>query len=193
MEITQESINAAYAVADDNTKKVLDALFGEQKDNRPITERVNTFEDACDVLGDEHPFVIAFRTIYNVDVLDVEKEKDVIAYLQLRIIVAALNEEWEPTFTEGERRWAPWFEFLTKEELEEKTEEEKKSCRVLGRSHYNAGAGGGLAYSSAAGASSYSSTYVGSRLAFKSELLAEYAGKQFIDIYAEMMGIELKA
>ncbi len=189
MEITQESINAAYAVADDNTKKVLDALFGEQKDNRPITERVNTFEDAVSILTEEHPFVVAYRCIEDID----ECYNDIAAYLKLRIIVAALNEEWEPTFTEGERRWAPWFEFLTKEELEEKTEEEKKSCRVLGRSHYNAGAGGGLAYSSAAGASSYSSTYVGSRLAFKSELLAEYAGKQFIDIYAEMMGIELKA
>ncbi len=187
MEITQERINAAYAAADENTKKVLDALFGKRQDNRPITERVKTFEDAVGILTEEHPFVVAYRCIEDID----ECYNDIAAYLKLRIIVAALNEGWDPNFTEGERRWVPWFEFLTKEELEEKTEEEKKSCRVVGRSGSSAGAYGGLAYASSYSAASVSYSNFGSRLAFKSEKLAEYAGRQFIDIYAEMMGIKL--
>ena len=33
------------------------SLKEEAKDNRPITERVKTFEDAVYILGNEHPFV----------------------------------------------------------------------------------------------------------------------------------------
>ena len=106
MEITQQQINAAYQVADENQKKVLDALFGKQEpvDNRPVTERIKTFEDACNELS---------RRAENGDELagdilcDYEsnncKGADITAYLKLRIIVAALNEGWEPQFVEGER------------------------------------------------------------------------------------------
>ena len=168
MEITQKQIDAAYAVATPEQKKVLDALFGKEevKDNRPVTERVKTYHDAG---------------------------KDVVAYLQLRIIVAALNEGWEPKFERGEYRWAPWYRLYTKAEMEnELDEEERRSCRVVGRSGNNASASGGLAYADANVASSSSGAVSGSRLAFKSEELAEYAGKQFIDIYAAQMGIELE-
>lgn len=192
MEITQKQIDAAYAVATPEQKKVLDALFGKEevKDNRPVTERVKTFEDAVRELGENHPFVNIYDTVVNEYP---DAGKDVVAYLQLRIIVAALNEGWEPKFERGEYRWAPWYRLYTKAEMEnELDEEERRSCRVVGRSHYNAHAYGGLAYADAYVASSYSHTISGSRLAFKSEELAEYAGKQFIDIYAAQMGIELE-
>lgn len=192
MEITQKQIDAAYAVATPEQKKVLDALFGKEevKDNRPVTERVKTFDDAVRELGENHPFV----NIYDTVVTEYpDAGEDVIAYLQLRIIVAALNEGWEPKFERGEFRWSPWYRLYTKAEMEnELDEEERRSCRVVGRSYYDASAYGGLAYASADDASSYSYTNSGSRLAFKSEELAEYAGKQFIDIYAAQMGIELE-
>lgn len=192
MEITQKQIDAAYAVATPEQKKVLDALFGKEevKDNRPVTERVKTFEDAVRELGENHPFVNIYDTVVNEYP---DAGKDVVAYLQLRIIVAALNEGWEPKFERGEYRWAPWYRLYTKAEMEnELDEEERRSCRVVGRSYYNARAFGGLAYASAHVASSCSGSSYGSRLAFKSEELAEYAGKQFIDIYAAQMGIELE-
>lgn len=44
-----------------------------------------------------------------------------------------------------------------------------------------------LVYTGVRNASLSSYTYYGSRLAFKSEELAEYAGKQFIDIYADYL------
>lgn len=192
MDITQKRIDAAYAVATPEQKKVLDALFGKEevKDNRPVTERVKTFEDAVRELGENHPFVNIYDTVVNEYP---DAGKDVVAYLQLRIIVAALNEGWEPKFERGEYRWAPWYRLYTKAEMEnELDEEDRRSCRVVGRSSNNASAYGGLAYAGAYGASSFSGTYYGSRLAFKSEELAEYAGKQFIDIYAAQMGIELE-
>lgn len=58
--------------------------------------------------------------------------------------------------------------------------------RCVGRSNNNAHAYGGLVYSSALNASSLSYTNFSSRLAFKSEKLAEYAAKQFIEIYADL-------
>src|SRR5574344_1623210 len=167
MEITQKQIDAAYAVATPEQKKVLDALFGKEevKDNRPVTERVKTFEDAVRELGENHPFVNIYDTVVNEYP---DAGKDVVAYLQLRIIVAALNEGWEPKFERGEYRWAPWYRLYTKAEMEnELDEEERRSCRVVGRSSNYATALGGLAYANAYYASSSSGTDNGSRLAFR--------------------------
>ena len=62
-------------------------------DNRPITERVKTFENACNILGENHPCVIAYNAFEH-DVMaavDAKGIADVAAYLKLRIIAAALN------------------------------------------------------------------------------------------------------
>ena len=188
MEITQKQIDAAYQVATPEQKKVLDALFGkEQKDNRPVTERIKTFEDAVRELGNDHPLVKQWSEC-NVAYDGEEKTGDFLAYLKLRIIVAALNEGWEPQFVKGERRWAPWFNLYTNEELETMTDVDKSTiCRVVGRANHSAHAYGGLVYTYASYASSHSGASFGSRLAFKSRELAKYAGQQFIEIYRDMM------
>ena len=103
---------------------------------------------------------------------------DLDAYLKLRIICAALNEGWEPKFTEDEYRYYPWFYLYTQKEVDAMDDEERS--RVVGRGGYNASACCGLACASAGGVSSYSSTSCGSRLAFKTRELAEYAGRQFV-------------
>lgn len=158
-------------------KEALDAM-------RPITERVKTFEDAMSVLGENNPLVIQYKEIYD-NYLENGGDgvKDIVAYIKLRIIVAALNEGWQPTFSDDEYRYYPWFVFYTKEELDAMDEEERS--RVLGRSGYNANAGAGVAYSVPSGASSSSSACCGGRLCFKNRELAEYAGQQFIAIYAD--------
>ena len=111
--------------------------------------------------------------------------KDVVAFLKLRIITEALNEGWHPKFTEDEYRYYPWFYLYTKEEYDNFSEEEKRRC--VGRAYYNASARGGLVCSYAYYASSYSSANVGVRLAFSNRDLAEYAGRQFIDIWADFV------
>lgn len=153
------------------------------EDNRPITERVKTFEDACAVLGENHLYVQMFQDIYTKsEKAGANVNSDVVAYLKLRIITAALNEGWEPQFTSDEWRWYPWFRLLTKSDIEELSEEER--CRVVGRANSSANAYGGLVYAYASHVSTYSYTHYGSRLAFKSEELAYYAGTQFAEIYA---------
>lgn len=181
MKIKKENVLAAYKTAReagaDSTCKVLEDLFGKEVFKpKDVMERVKTFEDACSELGIE-----ADKWLQDKE--DLGFEPDVIAYLKLRIIAAALNEGWKPKFNGEEYRYFPWFYIYTKDELDAMSEDERR--RVVGRAFGNASAGGGLVCASAYGASSYSSADSGSRLAFKSEELAVYCGKQFIDIWAD--------
>lgn len=162
----------------------------DEKDNRPVTERIKTFEDACNELGEDNLMVRVYQTLIaragkTEQSLAEWMGKDVVAFLKLRIITEALNEGWHPKFTEDEYRYYPWFYIYTKEEYDNFSEEEKRRC--VGRANYYANASGGLVYSSADYASSYSVTNFGVRLAFSTRELAEYAGKQFIDIWADFV------
>lgn len=187
MDFTKEQKDAAYKAAEKNDiKGVLTAIFGEtqEKDNRPVIERVKTFEDAVKELGDNHPLVNIYDTITNE--YSEDEMKPVVDYIKVCIIVAALNEGWVPQFVDGEERWYPWFWLYTNKEMAEMDEAKRATCRVVGRSNYDAYAVGGVAYASALSASSLSITYYGSRLAFRTEELAEYAGKQFIEEYYQL-------
>lgn len=161
----------------------------DEKDNRPVAERIKTFDDACNELGADHPMV----SVYDALVTRANGEqslaewmgKDVVAFLKLRIITEALNEGWHPKFTEDEYRYYPWFYIYTKEEYDNFSEEEKRRC--VGRAFLNAYAVGGLVCSVAYYASSNSNANIGVRLAFSNRDLAEYAGRQFIDIWADFV------
>lgn len=161
---------------------VLTLVDESQKDNRPVTERIKTFEDACEELGAEHPLVKLW-TDYPYIGLNSQSE-DVVAYMKLRIICAALNEGWEPQFTKDEWRYFPWFILYTQEEIDHMDEDEKS--RVVYRSHDYASASGGVACANASHGASNANANIGSRLAFKSRELAIYAGKQFIELYADL-------
>lgn len=165
---------------------VLTLIDEAQQDKRPVTERIKTFEDACNELGEDNILVQAYRSAdFNTsgnskDVLDV------IAYLKLRIIAAALNEGWEPQFTENEYRWFPWFYLYTEEELKDKSEQWKKEhALVLWGGNASDGAYCGLACANSYHAFSNSIANFGARLAVKSEELAVYFGKQFSELWAD--------
>ena len=188
LKINAENALKAYKSADSNGRLILEQLFGEELFNpKNIMDRVKTFEDAMNELGSEHKLV----TLYESFMKDIPEkddfDNDVASYLKLRIVVAALNEGWEPQFTEDEYRWYPYFYLYTKEEYNRLNEDEKKKCRVVGRSHNSAYVSGGVAYAYANYAWSYSYSIFGCRLALKSEELAEYCGKQFIDIWMDYL------
>ena len=179
--IQKENVIKAYNNSNEEQKKMLETIFGKELFKpRDITERIKTFTDACRELGDKHPYVLQWAACETVFIGN-KQTADFIAYLKLRIITAALNEGWEPQFTKGERRWYYWYDFITKEQYDKLDD---KSRAVLRSGNY-AYANGGLVYAFAGSASSSSSASYGSRLAFKSEKLAEYAAKQFIEIYAD--------
>lgn len=186
-----KDIKAAYEVADENGKKMLRALYPEvftteTADNRPVTARIKTFEDACKALGN-HPLVNHYRYL----VEEAEKQMDetgadIVALLKLRIVAAALNEGWTPDWgNKDQRKWYPWFYILTEQEYNDLDEEER--CRVVGRAYSSANANGGLVCAGASNVSSHSYTSHGSRLAFKSSELAEYCARQFGELWAAFL------
>ena len=185
LEVLKDDVVSVYNSASDEQKNILEQLFGEAA-FRPadVRDRVKTFEDACEELGENHAFVAAFRIAEANGAFG----SDTIAYLKLRIVVAALNEGWEPEFNNSEYRWFPWFYFYTNKEIEDMDEEQKSElCRCVGRSGSSAGAYGGLSCADAGGAFSSSLSSSGARLAFKTKELAKYAGKQFIEIYRDFV------
>lgn len=195
---TEQDIIKAYNIAretgSDNTCKVLEALYPDvdftPKDNRPVEERIKTFDDALEELDAEHPLVKNY--LQWCDFME-DNDSNLRAFLQLRIITAALNEGWEPQFDEDELRWYPWFVLYSADELEEKSDEWKAArtivpfdnYRVVGRSSLNASAVGGLVCANASYASPHSHSGNGSRLAFKTEALANYAARQFAELWAD--------
>lgn len=184
IDFSQEQLVAFYRNTSTDGRKAVKEALGEQfSEALPATERVKTYEDAAKELGNDHPLVEAASSaewrFTN------PEDRDIIAYLKLRVIVAALNDGWKPQFVPGERRWYPWYELISKDEYDAMSEDEKQERRCVGRSNVNAYANGGLVCSYAVYASSSSLAYVGSRLAFKTEALAEYAGKQFAELFAD--------
>lgn len=188
MEINNEKINAAFAAAKGNKEmtEVLSALFGRQEEKLPVTERIKTLDDAIKELGEHNPLVVQYMSFEPLE--DDADYNDIVAYLKLRIIVAALNEGWTPQFSDDEYRWYPWFKLYTEEEFDKLADEDKAhSCRCVGRSFSNAHANGGLVYAYADYAFSFSSAFNGARLAFRTEELAVYAGQQFLSIYSDYL------
>lgn len=167
------------AISKEQVQNEMHKVFGEEIFKpKDIMERVKTFEDACNELGEEHKLVTEWRY------WEGNSSADLAAYLKLRIICAALNEGWEPQFTEDEWRYYPWFILWTKDELSEKSDEWKTDRHLISTGDYQTGYAG-LAYASSHYAPSDTDAYFGSRLCLKSDTLAVYCGKQFINIWAD--------
>lgn len=145
---------------------------------KDVRKRIKTFEDACYEIGID-------AEAWNRDKISLGLEPDVLAFLKLRIIVKALNEGWEPRFTEDECRYYPWFILYTGEEYNKLDEEEKS--RVVARSNNNGYALGGVSCVNANYDSLNTYASIGVRLAFKTSELAAYCGRQFLDIWADFV------
>ena len=166
----------------------------DKKDNRPVTERIKTFKDACGELdrmaekGDDTAANLLADYESNGNNILV---KQTLATMKLSIIAYALNEGWEPKFAKDEHRWYPWFYFHTRREIDKMDEEKKKELWLFGGSS-NRGASCGLAYAYSDYAWSHSTASISARLAVKSEALAKYFGQQFIDIWSDYVALPYK-
>lgn len=198
IEIKKENVLAAYDTARkagaDSTMKVLESLFGaETFKPKDVRERIRTFEDAMAELGDKHPLVIQYNEIFDnfLEGAAAQNSSDIIAYLKLRIICAALNEGWEPQFTEDEWRYYPYFWLYTQKEIDEMEADEKQERRLMSAGGFQTEfAGFACAFSDYVPSSTLA--YIGSRLCLKSDTLAVYCGKQFIDLWADFYLIRKK-
>lgn len=139
----------------DGITKVEIFINGEKKWEHhaiPVTERIKTYEDACREL--------------DIPLMPERCEhmtEDEMAYYSLKVIAKALNEGWEPDWTnKDEHKYYPWF--------------------------YIEGTNpAGLSFSDTAYAVSASVASFGSHLCLKTEALAKYAGTQFIKLYEKYL------
>lgn len=168
-----------------NEQGVLQLVDDEPKD---ITERIKTLYDAqCELAQRaERGDCLAHQLIEEYNCLNSEETStDLLSYMQLRIITAALNEGWEPQFKEEEVRWYPYFILWSKDEIDNMSDEDKDNKQLLlwgGSAFHGARCGSSCSYSSYGWTSALAN--VGSRLAYKTEALATYAGRQFASVYA---------
>lgn len=178
LNIEKEKAINAYQQGSEEQKKVLEQLFGKET-FRPkmVTDRIKTFNDALKELGPNHILVKEYNAIKNSKTTYNTK-----LYSQLCVITAALNEGWRPKFVEGEKRYFPYFRLYSAEEIRQMSKEEKS--RVVYRSYSYAYAYGGVSCAVASYDSASVDAYFGARLAFKTNELAKYAGKQFLKLYA---------
>lgn len=158
----------------------------DEVDNRPVTERIKTFNDACRELkrmaekGDDTAANLLSDYESNGNNILV---KQTLATMKLSIIAYALNEGWEPQFTTDEYRYYPWFNLYTQKEIDIMDEEMKKKLWMFGDNSGN-GFDFGLSV-----ASSNSSLGFSARLAVKSKELADYFGNQFTDIWSRYVAL----
>ena|SRR5689334_9094293 len=117
--------------------------------------RIETFEDACKALNLGDPAAV----LPNLDFFPEHHRKALTAHAKLIIIAEAMNEGWKPDWDNNKQwKYYPWFDMRNS-------------------------SGVGFSFVDCVNGDSASS--VGSRLCYRTRELAEYAGKQFQDLYNE--------
>lgn len=185
LKITSANYEAAYAMADDNTRKILAVLVGDNETtatpSRPAPSlsdytTIRSYEDACVALGES---------------LDVEKlvaagvPNHIIAQMKLEHICKALwggENKCQPTADGSKVWWYPVMALWTPGEISNMSDDERGA---LLSAYAIGGAAAGFGYLAADSRSSYSAANSGFRLCLDTEEKAEYFGKQFVELWAE--------
>lgn len=197
IEISKQNLEAAYKVADENGKKLLDALFGKAaKANTPNLDdykSIKTYEDACEALGltpiysDKDAERAVCEHINDHWDYRQTMPKHIIALMKLETIAKALwGRNWEPVpDAEGKKRfWYPWFALWTKNEMENLTPDQRGA---LLSANANRGAFAGFGYLYTYYRSSSANANIGFRLCQETEEKARYFGTQFVELWAEYL------
>lgn len=173
MYISSKLLRSIYKDADEELKAKLEAVYSKD-DLRSIdiTERIKTFEDACEELGKDDPLVKDYERF----VISGIEDKHMDAYFQLCIITKALNEGWEWTFDEL-GHYPVLYNVPNGYVCDD-----KETLWLFGRSS-TLGSNNGLACSSSNAVWSASNAYLSARLANKTEELALYSFKQFPQLW----------
>lgn len=185
LKITSANYEAAYAMADDNTRKILAVLVGDNETtatpSRPAPSlsdytTIRSYEDACEALGES---------------LDVEKlvaagvPAHIIAQMKLEHICKALwggENKCQPTADGSKVWWYPVMALWTPNEISNMSDDERGAL-LSADAYYGAYAGFGSLYAYYRG--SWTHAYGAFRLCLDTEEKAEYFGKQFVELWAE--------
>lgn len=185
LKITSANYEAAYAMADDNTRKILAVLVGDNETtatpSRPAPSlsdytTIRSYEDACVALGES---------------LDVEKlvaagvPNHIIAQMKLEHICKALwggENKCQPTADGSKVWWYPVMALWTPGEISNMSDDERGA--FLSALAYD-GAYAGFGFLFALSRGSWAHADGAFRLCLDTEEKAEYFGKQFVELWAE--------
>ena len=182
IEVSESNLKAAFEVADESTKKVLVALFGniEPTDDNKLSlkdyKSIRSYEDACKALGES----VDEKTLSEAGV-----PSHIIAQMKLELICKALwgGEVKVYPDPDGNRIYLyPWFALYNQNEIDNMNDKQR-GCLLSATAGTGAIAGFGCL--GALSRSSHSSAYSGFRLCLDTEEKAEYFGKQFLELWAE--------
>ena len=153
LKISEQKARELYKSGSQELKTILEESCGKDFFSQKITDRIKTYEDACEELG--------ITPLDEAKLIELGLTKHDIAYQKLATIIKALNEGWIPDVCNSDvYRWYPWF-----------IPNASPSSFAFN--------GSNCGYSTANAGS-------GSRLKFKTRELAEYASKQFVDIWKDI-------
>lgn len=185
LKITSANYEAAYAMADDNTRKILAVLVGDNETTATPSQpapslsdytTIRSYEDACVALGES---------------MDVEKlvaagvPNHIIAQMKLEHICKALwggENKCQPTADGSKVWWYPVMALWTPGEISNMSDDERRALRSAAA---NDGACAGFGCLDAGLRSSWTGAGGGFRLCLDTEEKAEYFGKQFVELWAE--------
>lgn len=197
IEIEKKNVEAAYKVADENGKKLLDALFGKAaKANTPNLDdykSIKTYEDACEALGltpiysDENVDRAVCEHINDHWDYRQDLPKHIKALMKLETIAKALwGRNWEPKpDASGDTWfWYPWFALWTEKEIQDLNKDQRGALLSATASH---GATAGFGFLGTLNRSSAAFANVGFRLCQETEEKARYFGTQFVELWAEYL------
>lgn len=185
LKITSANYEAAYAMADDNTRKILAVLVGDNETTATPSQpapslsdytTIRSYEDACVALGES---------------MDVEKlvaagvPNHIIAQMKLEHICKALwggENKCQPTADGSKVWWYPVMALWTPGEISNMSDDER---RALLSADADDGAHAGFGCLNARNRSSWTVAVGAFRLCLDTEEKAEYFGKQFVELWAE--------
>ncbi|MDH6307992.1 hypothetical protein M2451_002511 [Dysgonomonas sp. PFB1-18] len=177
VEIKKENVDAAYKVADENVKKVLNALFGKERKKPTLDDHttIQSYEDACEALGE--PQEVFMEGI----------PPHIVALMKLETISRAL---WGRTFqpkpdAEGkEIYWWVWWALYTQSEIDNMDEDDRGA---LLSAYAATGASAGFGFLGTGNRSSHSAANFGFRLCQETAEKARYFGRTFNRLWAEYL------
>ena len=182
IEVSESNLKAALEVADESTRKVLVALFGNAgpaDDSKPSLKdykSIRSYEDACKALGES----VDEKTLSEAGV-----PNHIIAQMKLELVCKALwgGEVKAYPDPKGERAyWYPWLALYTPSEID-RMNDKQRGCLLSATA--TGGAIAGFGCLGAVRRTSRSNGNSGFRLCLDTEEKAEYFGKQFLELWAE--------
>lgn len=106
LKIEPKRARELYPAAPAEFKAILEDSFGKEFFNQKITDRIKTFEDACEDQGIHPVTALPYTKPAN------DHEEAVNAIAKLFIIAKSLNEGWKADLTDtAQYKYYPWFKY----------------------------------------------------------------------------------